>query len=110
MGVVIGVAGRGLDGLVARLMWHMGIECLTVMTLLSVPPTIALGLMMRRGAPTDLEASSVAVGVAAAAWGAFIFALHCPSDDPLYIVFWYTLGSGVVTLLARSILPLTSRW
>lgn len=110
VGVVIDFAGQGLDGLAARLMWRMGVECLTVMTLLSVPPVIALGLMMRRGAPTDHPASAAAVGVAAAAWGAFIFAFHCPSDDPFYIVFWYALGCATITLLTRAILPLTSRW
>lgn len=110
IGVAIDVAGQGLDGLAARLMWRMGIECLTVMTVLSVPPVIALGLMMRRGAPTDQPASAAAVGVAAAAWGAFIFAFHCPSDDPFYIVFWYALSCATITLLTRAILPLTSRW
>lgn len=91
-------------------MWHMGIECRTVMTVLSVPPIIALGLMMRRGAPTDRQASAIAVGLTAAAWGAFISAFHCPSDDPVYIVFWYAVGSGVITLLVRAILPLAARW
>jgi hypothetical protein len=110
IGVVIDIAGQGADGLAARLMWRMGVECLTVMTVLSVPPVIALGYMMRRGAPTDHPASAAAVGVAAAAWGAFIFAFHCPSDDPFYILFWYALSCATITLLARAFLPLTSRW
>ncbi|WP_242138770.1 DUF1109 domain-containing protein [Sphingomonas sp. TREG-RG-20F-R18-01] len=109
-GTVLGVAGQGLEGLAARLMWRMGIECLTVMTILSVPPVVALGYMMRQGAPTDHPASAAAVGVAAAAWGAFIFAFHCPSDDPFYIVVWYALGCAAITLLARAILPQISRW
>ncbi|MGY2733755.1 NrsF family protein [Sphingomonas sp. UYP23] len=109
-GALLNFAGLGLDGLGARLMWRMGVECLTVMTVLSVPPVIALGYMMRRGAPTDHAASAAAVGVAAAAWGAFIFAFHCPSDDPFYIVFWYGLSCAAITLLTRAILPLLSRW
>ena len=110
VGAFIDAAGqRGVD-IPGRLLWRMGVECLVVMTALSVPPVIALGIMMRRGAPTDRQASAAAVGVAAAAWGAFIFAFHCPSDDPLYIVFWYALGSGVITLLARAVLPAAARW
>ena len=109
-GWVIDAASQGLDQLGARLMWRMGVECLTVMTLLSIPPVIALGLMMRRGAPTDQPASALAVGAAAASWGAFIFAFHCPSDDPFYIVVWYTLGCGMITLLARLILPRIAHW
>ncbi|WP_010217706.1 NrsF family protein [Sphingomonas sp. PAMC 26621] len=109
-GALLNFAGLGLEGLMGRLMWRMGVECLTVMTVLSVPPVIALGYMMRRGAPTDHAASAAAVGVAAAAWGAFIFAFHCPSDDPLYIVFWYALGCLAITLPTRALLPLLSRW
>ena len=110
VGWVIDVAGQGTSALVARLMWRMGVECLTVMTILSIPPIVALGLMMRRGAPTDRQASSVAVGVAAATWGALIFAFHCPIDDPFYIVFWYSLGVSAITLMARAVLPLVSHW
>lgn len=109
LGAAIG-ASRGSGDLPARLMWRMGIECVTVMTLLSVLPIVALGLMMRRGAPTDRPASAIAVGLAAAASGAFIFAFHCPSDDPVYIVFWYALGCGLITLVARVVLPLATRW
>ena len=107
---VIDFGGQGLGDLVTRLNWRMGIDCLSTMTLLSIPPVIALGLMMRRGAPTDRQASAIAVGLTAAASGAFIFAFHCPSDDPLYILVWYALGLGTITLLARAILPATSRW
>lgn len=110
LGWVIDAAGNGVDTLVSRLAWRMGIECLTVMTILSIPPMIALGILMKGGAPTDRPASALAVGGAAATWGAFIFAFHCPSDDPFYIVFWYTLGCAAVTLIARAILPMFSRW
>lgn len=110
LGWVIDAASQGLDGLLSRLMWRMGVECLTVMTILSIPPVAALGIMMRRGAPTDRQASALAVGAAAASWGAFIFAFHCPSDDPFYIVVWYTLGCGVTTSIARLLLPRIARW
>jgi len=110
LGWVIDIAGSGAGALAARLMWRMGVECLTTMTILSIPPIVALGLMMKRGAPTDRQASAIAVGAAAASWGAFIFAFHCPSDDPFYIAFWYSLGVGAITLLSRAILPMIARW
>jgi hypothetical protein len=34
----------------------------------------------------------------------------CPSDDPLYIAVWYTVGCGLVTVVGRSILFWLSRW
>ncbi|MBV2150110.1 DUF1109 domain-containing protein [Sphingobium sp. AS12] len=97
-------------GLAERLQWRMGLQCLFTMTLLSLPPILALAIMMRRGAPTDRSASALATGAASAAWGAFIFAFHCPSDDPFYIAVWYSLGCGLVILLSRTILPSVARW
>ncbi|WP_066819065.1 NrsF family protein [Sphingomonas mali] len=110
LGWVLDAGSQPGLGLGARLMWQMGIECLTVMTILSTPLVLALLLMMRRGAPTDLGASATAAGAAAATAGAFIFAFHCPSDDPFYIVFWYTLGCGAITMLSRALLPRLARW
>jgi len=49
-------------------------------------------------------------GLAAAGWGAFVFAFACPVDDPLYVAVWYSLGCGAVTLLARLVLPHLTRW
>jgi hypothetical protein len=77
---------------------------------LSLPAVIGLGLLMRRGAPTDTGGTSLAVGITAAAWGAFVFVFACPYDDPLYIVVWYSVGCGLVTLLARLALPHLTRW
>ena len=68
------------------------VVCAGKMFGLSLPPLLALGLLMRRGAATDLEGTSWAVGVAAAAWGAFVFVFACPKDDPLYLAVWYLVG------------------
>ena len=42
--------------------------------------------------------------------GAFVFVFACPSDDPLYIAVWSTLGCSIVTILGRTILIRLSRW
>ena len=41
-------------------------------------------------------------GLSSAAWGAFVFVFACPSDDPLYIAVWYTVGCSIVTVLGRA--------
>jgi hypothetical protein len=116
VGFVLAV-GWAIDGgdavampLAERLMWRHGVDCVFRMAVLSVPAIVALGLLMQRGAPTDRRASALAVGAASAAWGAFVFAFNCPSDDPLYIAFWYCLGCAVVTLIGRLALPAVTRW
>ena len=65
---------------------------------------------MRRGAPIDTNGTSLAVGIAAAAWGAFVFVFACPHDDPLYIALWYAVGCSLVTVFTRMVLPRLNRW
>jgi hypothetical protein len=100
----------GLSTLASRLDWVMGLDCLSKIVALSVPAVIGLGLLMRRGAPTDRAGTAWAAGLTAAVWGAFVFVYACPVDDPLYIAVWYSLGCGAVTLFARWALPAISRW
>jgi hypothetical protein len=110
IGWLIDAASAGSGALIARLMWRHGVDCVFAMLVLSLPAILALGVLMRRGAPTDRRGSALAVGAASAAWGAFVFVFNCPHDDPLYIMVWYGLGCVVVTAIARLILPLISRW
>ena len=96
--------------LVSRLHWIDGLECCYSIVVLSVPAVIGLGLLMRRVAPTDHAGTALAAGLAAAAWGAFVFVFKCRFDDPLYVAVWFSLGCGIVTLFARCVLPRLSRW
>jgi hypothetical protein len=109
-GWLIDAARAGLPELAMRLNWHDGLQCVAKMMLLSVPAAMGLGLLMRRGAPTDTAGTALAVGIAAASWGAFVFVFACPYDDPLYIAVWYTVGCGIVTLVSRMLLPRLTRW
>ena len=106
----IDAAREGVAGLVTRLDWRGGLHCVYKMAVLSLPAIVGLGLLMRRGAATDTGGTALAVGIAAAAWGAFVFVFACPSDDPLYIAVWYAVGCGLVTVSARLILPPLTRW
>jgi hypothetical protein len=103
----------GMDdfmSILRRLDWTSGVDCAGKIIFLSIPPVIGLGVLMRRGAPTDTKGTALLVGLAAAAWGAFVFVFACPFDDPLYIAVWYTVGCGIVTLLSRAVLPRIARW
>ena len=109
-GWLIDASGSGLADLVRRLDWSQGLQCVWQMIVLSIPPAIALGVLIRRGAPTDRAGTALAAGLSSAAWGAFVFVFACPSDDPLYIAVWYTVGCSIVTILGRAILIRLSRW
>ena len=109
-GWLIDAAGHGLANLACRLDWTQGLQCVWKMIVLSIPAAIALGVLIRRGAPTDRAGTALAAGLSSAAWGAFVFVFACPSDDPLYIAVWYTVGCSIVTLLGRASLMRLSRW
>jgi hypothetical protein len=109
-GWFIDASHAGWPTLAARLNWQNGVWCVEKVTILSLPAMIGLGLLMRRGAPTDAAGTALSVGIAAAGWGAFVFVFACPYDDPLYIALWYTVGCGFVSLLARLLLPPLTRW
>lgn len=110
VGWILDASRDGFATLLARLDWPTGLECVYQMVTLSVPAVIGLGLLMRRGASTDPSGTALAAGLAAAAWGAFVFVFACPFDDPFYVAVWYSLGCGAVTLVARLILPPLTRW
>jgi hypothetical protein len=110
IGWAVDASRDGLPVLATRLNWRDGLQCMYKMVLLSIPAMIVLALLMRRGAPTDIAGTSLAAGVAAAAWGAFVFVFACPYDDPLYIAVWYAVGCGLVTAFGRLVLPRLARW
>jgi hypothetical protein len=109
-GWLIDASGNGIADLVRRLDWSQGLQCVWKMVALSIPPAIALGVLVRRGAPTDRGGTALAAGLSSAAWGAFVFVFSCPSDDPLYIAVWYTVGCSIVTTVGRAVLLRLSRW
>jgi hypothetical protein len=109
-GWLIDAAGNGWADLLHRLDWTQGVQCVWQMVVLSIPPAVALGILIRRGAPTDRAGTALAAALSSAAWGAFVFVFTCPSDDPIYIAVWYTVGCSIVTILGRAILIRVSRW
>jgi hypothetical protein len=109
-GWLIDASQGGVAHLLARIDWHDGIQCTWKMVALSVPPAIGLGFLIRRGAPSDRTGTALAAALAAAGWGAFVFVFACPSDDPLYIAVWYTVGCGFVTVIGRFVLSRIARW
>ncbi|MCQ8239732.1 NrsF family protein [Rhizosaccharibacter radicis] len=104
-------AGRdGAAALWTRLDWVHGLQCAWEMAALSVPATLALGLVIRRGAPTDRAGTAWAAAIASGAWGAFVFVFACPSDDPFYIAVWYMVGCGATAAMCRILFAALSRW
>ena len=107
---IIDAGGAGSQAILDRLAWHEGMDCLGAITLLALPPLLGLGILMRRGASTQPARTALAIGLAAAGIGAFVFAFRCEHEDPLYIAVWYGGGVLGLALLARLVLPRLARW
>lgn len=110
LGWLLDSARYGLGPLVERLNWRQGIGCVWKMSVLAIPTAIALGVLLNRGAPVDRGGTAWAAGIGAAACGAFVFVFACPSDDPLYIAVWYSVGLGLVSSSSQTILRMIARW
>lgn len=93
-------------------MWlgHSWRVCSLLVFLFSLPLFIGLLWSFRRLAPTRLRAAGGTAGLAAGAWAATLYCLHCPEVSAIFVLTWYTLGillaAGVGALLGPRLL----RW
>ncbi len=110
LGWLLDAGAVGRAALVARLEWREGVACLVNVLLLSLPFALALGVLIRRGASVQPARTALAAGLAAAGFGAFVFAFHCNHDDPLYVAVWYGGAVAGIGGLARLIVPRLTRW
>lgn len=110
LGWLLDAGQSGQASLLVRLDWREGLDCLANVGLLSTPPTIMFCALMQRGAPTRPAQAAMAAGLGAGGLGAFIFAFHCPHDDPLYVAVWYGGAILIAAGVARLVLPRLTRW
>ena len=77
---------------------------------LSVPVLAALGVVMRGQAPTRLRRAGAAIGLAAGAVAALVYALACTENSPAFVLIWYSLGIALATGLGALLGPRLLRW
>jgi len=75
---------------------------------LSIPPAVALGVLVRRPAPTDRAGTMLAAGPSSATQGAFVFVFAWFWQDSLYIAVC-TVSCSIVTTVGRAALVRLSR-
>ncbi|GAA0744874.1 MULTISPECIES: DUF1109 domain-containing protein [Sphingomonas] len=78
--------------------------------LLAVPIFLGLLWSFRKLAPTNLRAAGAAAGLAAGAWAATIYCLHCDEYAAVFVLTWYSLGILLATGLGALIGPRVLRW
>lgn len=73
--------------------------CLTMIPLLSVAPLLAFFTALRRGAPANPGLAGALAGLGAGGIAATLYASHCIDDSPLFVIVWYPIAIGFVTLV-----------
>jgi hypothetical protein len=93
-------------------MWlgHSWRICPWLVLTLSIPIFIGLLWSFRALAPTRLRAAGATAGLAAGAWAATIYCLHCPEVSAIFVLTWYSLGILLAAGLGAALGPRLLRW
>jgi hypothetical protein len=66
--------------------------CIVSVFLLSLPLLVAALYVLRDGAPVQPGFTGAVAGLLAGGLAAFIYAIQCTDDSPLFVATWYTLS------------------
>lgn len=84
--------------------------CPWLVLTLAVPIFIGLLWSFRRLAPTRLRAAGAVAGLAAGAWAATLYCLHCPEVSAIFVLTWYSLGILLAAGAGALLGPRFMRW
>ena len=84
--------------------------CPWLVLTLAMPIFIGLLWSFRRLAPTRLRAAGATAGLAAGAWAATIYCLHCPEVSAIFVLTWYSLGIVLAAGAGAVVGPRLMRW
>lgn len=84
--------------------------CPWILLALAMPMLLGLFWSFRKFAPRQLRAAGAAAGLAAGAWAAAIYCLHCPESSALFVLTWYSLGMALSTMIGALLGPRLMRW
>jgi hypothetical protein len=79
---------------------------------LSLAAPVFAGLLwsFKRFAPTHLSAAGAVAGLAAGAWAAAVYCLHCPEVSAIFVLTWYSLGIALAAGIGALLGPRLLRW
>ena len=84
--------------------------CPWLVLTLAAPIFVGLLWSFRKFAPTRLRAAGASAGLAAGAWAATIYCLHCPETSAMFVLTWYSLGIIAAAGAGALLGPRLMRW
>jgi hypothetical protein len=110
-GIGIGeLANTPSSGWLAMWLGQSWMICPWLVLTLAMPIFIGLLWSFRRLAPTQLRAAGAAAGLAAGAWAATIYCVHCPETSAIFVLTWYSLGILLAAGVGALVGPRLMRW
>ncbi len=83
----------------ARLIGHNARVCMILIPTMAAAPLAGTLIALHRGAPSNPGLTGAVAGLFAGAFGAALYAMHCPDDSPLFVATWYTLAILIVIIV-----------
>lgn len=84
--------------------------CPWLVLALAAPIFVGLLWSFRRLAPTRLRAAGAAAGLAAGAFAATVYCIHCPEVSAIFVLTWYSLGILLAASVGALVGPRLLRW
>lgn len=84
--------------------------CPWLVLALAAPIFVGLLWSFRRLAPTRLRAAGAAAGLAAGAFAATVYCIHCPEVSAIFVLTWYSLGILLAAAVGALLGPRLLRW
>ncbi|MDQ2878558.1 MAG: DUF1109 domain-containing protein [Pseudomonadota bacterium] len=93
-------------------MWLGGTwrACPWLVFVLAMPIFVGLLWSFRKLAPTRLRAAGAVAGLAAGAFAATVYCLHCPEVSAIFVLTWYSLGILLAAAAGALLGPRLMRW
>jgi hypothetical protein len=82
-----------------RLIGHNARVCMILIPTMAAAPLVGTLIALHRGAPANPGLTGAVAGLFAGAFGAALYATHCPDDSPLFVATWYTLAILIVMIV-----------
>lgn len=100
----------GAEGWQMRMMGNNSLICLVSIPLLALAPLLTALMALRHGASVRPAMTGFAAGLLSGAVGAFLYAMFCHDDSPLFVAFWYSIAITLVAALGALLGRLMLRW
>jgi hypothetical protein len=104
------LAGSNPDERLALLMGKTWLSCAFSIAWVSTPVLVGMLWALKGMAPTRPALAGACAGLASAAAGAVVYALHCPEMQAPFLAVWYMLGMLLPTALGAAVGAKWLRW